>query len=67
MSSCTLLDVTVDHCDAHGVWFDRDELATVLYASAPEKREKEVGALGAAGGVLDGVGTLLEILEIFLP
>ena len=67
MATCTLLDVTVDRCDTHGVWFDRDELARALYAAAPQKPENEIGVLGAAGGVIDGVGTLLEILEIFLP
>lgn len=67
MIPCTLAAIPIDRCDAHGLWFDHDELARVLYAAAPEAPRNGDGPLVTAGGVVDGAGTLLDILEIFLP
>ena len=33
METWKLFKVEIDRCDKHGVWFDRDELQQVLYAT----------------------------------
>jgi len=43
METVTLGDVQLDRCAAHGVWFDKDELATLLgeakqFAAPPPER-----------------------------
>lgn len=44
-----LANVDLDHCDGHGVWFDKDELATVA---------RSLAAARAYGGKpLPGIGT----------
>jgi hypothetical protein len=62
-----LFGVTVDRCDAHGYWFDPGKLQSVLYAAAPKPPPEKLGPLKIAGGILDGLGTILQIVFIFLP
>lgn len=79
MQTLALFDVPIDRCAAHGLWFDRDELSTVLLQS----RQPAVVAATAAGVTaveptstssvtatigdgLDVVGGIFELLgEIF--
>lgn len=67
MAPCLLLAIAIDRCASHGLWFDHDELERVLLGSGPGEPTDDVGTLGVGGGALDGLGTLLEILGIFLP
>ena len=76
MEPLRLFDVPVDRCHSHGVWFDKDELATVLQKSAvyvepnPEMpaepqppRDNTALAFDVAAGALEFVLTMLG--EIF--
>jgi hypothetical protein len=68
MAPCMLLSISVDRCHAHGVWFDHDELERVLHASAPRSsKDDDDGPLETTGGIIDGLGDLLDLLGIFLP
>lgn len=51
MEALLLFDVPVDRCHAHGVWFDKDELAAVLHRSAQVRPQSPANA-GDAGTAL---------------
>jgi Zn-finger nucleic acid-binding protein len=40
MQTWTLHGVPIDRCDRHGIWFDRDELQQVLYATFDPARRR---------------------------
>jgi hypothetical protein len=65
MTPCTLVMIPIDRCDAHGLWFDHDELERALFAAAPRTPDERLGVVKTAGGVVDGLGTVLDILGIF--
>ena len=56
MAKHVLYTIQVDRCSAHGVWFDRDELAAVL-AKVGEQHGESVTLREklTAGGVLAGI------------
>lgn len=72
MEPLRLFDVPVDRCHSHGVWFDKDELATVLQRSGvhvepkpepPPSGDAGGGAMLAVGEVVGGVVEVtLEVL-----
>lgn len=75
MQTLALFDVPIDRCVAHGLWFDRDELSTVLLHSRQPAVVAAAGAVAAAettessssvsssiGDGLDVVGGILELL-----
>jgi Zn-finger nucleic acid-binding protein len=39
-----LASTTIDRCERHGVWFDEDELATVLLETSGEQEPHGIGA-----------------------
>jgi Zn-finger nucleic acid-binding protein len=77
MEPLRLFDVPVDRCHSHGVWFDDEELATVLRHSAahvepkPEDDGGSAVALDIAAGAGEialevGVGVVGVVLEVVL-
>jgi len=40
MGTWKLLEVEIDKCEPHGIWFDRDELELVLYATFDPDRPR---------------------------
>jgi ribosomal protein S27AE len=66
MTPCLFATIPIDECRAHGIWFDHDEFERVLHASAPKTTsDDEDGPVETAGGILEGVGHVLQILNIF--
>lgn len=51
-------DVVVDRCDAHGVWFDRAELDTLVAHARAHGPSGLAVAGGAAGGLVLGAVAL---------
>lgn len=66
METLRLFDVPIDRCKAHGVWFDRDELQTVLLESRkhapPPPSTKSESTLGTVGDGIDLFGGVIEII-----
>lgn len=71
MDTVQLVDVELDRCKPHGVWFDRFELQTVLERAgslpkpkvhAPEPVAK-ADKLETTGAVLGFFGLLLDLLD----
>jgi hypothetical protein len=60
MAACTLNAIPVDHCQEHGVWFDRDELQQILFAAATAG-----GAAVAAAGATNSGGDASGIADVF--
>jgi Zn-finger nucleic acid-binding protein len=59
--------VEVDHCPPHGLWFDRDELQTILHAVARWTRQARAGmgsARGAGGFDAADVGVSEGFVEV---
>ena len=61
MTMWTLYDVEIDRCPEHGLWFDRDELGTILQANSAAYAQRPNGTIRPAFGVIPfGIGVIVH-------
>ncbi len=71
MTARSLLGQPVDRCGTHGIWFDRDELSEVLFATRPVAGPALAPALATTAAAAttsdaDGVADVVGVIDLAL-